>query len=96
MEFLAVIILAVGIAFTGCAETKPEAPKLPILETTIIEKKEILENESPLLSKPKIAKIKIEPYIDTDGDYHEASNIHIRIEEAKFIEDKKYFSINKD
>jgi type IV conjugative transfer system lipoprotein TraV len=49
---------------------------------------------NPLLSKPKIAKIKIESYIDTDGDYHEPSTIHMIIKESRFIEEKKHFSIH--
>ncbi|MCK9473674.1 TraV family lipoprotein [Sulfurimonas sp.] len=50
---------------------------------------------NPLLSKPKIAKIKIKSYIDTDGDYHEPSTIHMIIKESRFIEEKKYFSIHE-
>lgn len=94
MEFFIVMILAVGITFTGCAETKLEVPEVQNLETKIVEKK--VDNESPLLSKPKIAKIEIESYIDSDGDYHEASKLHLKIIESAFLEDKKYFSINKE
>jgi len=94
MEFFTVIILAVGFAFAGCAETKLEVPEVQNLETKIVEKK--VDNESPLLTKPKIAKIKIESYIDSEGDYHEASKLHLKIVESAFVEDKKYFSINKE
>lgn len=94
MEFFTVIILAVGFAFAGCAETKLEVPEVQNLETKIVEKK--VDNKSPLLTKPKIAKIKIESYIDSEGDYHEASKLHLKIVESAFAEDKKYFSINKE
>lgn len=49
---------------------------------------------SPLLAPPKISKITINGYIDTDGDYHEKEIIHLKVEDAKFVENKKYFSIN--
>jgi hypothetical protein len=94
MEFFTVIILAVGLGFAGCAETKLDVPEVQNLETKIVEKK--VDNESPLLTKPKIAKIKIESYIDSDGDYHESSKLHLKIIESAFTEDKKYFSINKE
>lgn len=94
MEFFTVIILAFGLGFAGCAETKPEVPEVQNLETKIIEKK--VDNGSPLLTKPKIAKIEIKSYIDSEGDYHEASKLHLKIQESAFTEDKKYFSINKE
>lgn len=49
---------------------------------------------SPLLAPPKISKITIIGYIDTDGDYHEKEIIHLKVEDSKFLENKKYFSIN--
>jgi len=94
MGFFTVVILLVGIAFAGCAENKLEVPEVQNLEVKIVEKK--VDSESPLLTKPKIAKIKIESYIDSDGDYHEASRLHLKIQESAFAEDKKYFSINKE
>jgi len=51
---------------------------------------------NPLLTKPKIAKIKIQNYIDKDGDYHEPSTVHMIIRESSFMENKKYFSIDKE
>lgn len=94
MEFFTIIILVVGLGFAGCAENKLEVPEVQNLEPKTIEKK--VDNESPLLTKPKIAKIKIESYIDSEGDYHEASKLHLKIQESAFTEDKKYFSINKE
>lgn len=94
MEFFTIIILVVGLGFAGCAENKLEVPEVHNLEPKTIEKK--VDNESPLLTKPKIAKIKIESYIDSEGDYHEASKLHLKIQESAFAEDKKYFSINKE
>lgn len=49
---------------------------------------------SPLLAPPKISKMTINGYIDTDGDYHEKEIIHLKVGDAKFVENKKYFSIN--
>lgn len=94
MEFFTIIILVVGLGFAGCAENKLEVPEVQNLEPKTIEKK--VDSESPLLTKPKIAKIKIESYIDSEGDYHEASKLHLKIQESAFSEDKKYFSINKE
>ncbi len=52
--------------------------------------------DNPLLSKPKIATIKIFSYVDKDGNYHEDSVIHTKIESSNFIENKKYFTINNE
>lgn len=54
------------------------------------------DNKSPLLTQPKVAKIIVEPYIDSDGDYHEEQKVHIKIEAAKFVDNPKLFSINEN
>jgi hypothetical protein len=66
----------------------------PVVDGTTLYVEKI--DNSPLLTKPKIAKITINPYIDSDGDYHEKKVIHTKIVDSKLIENKKYFSINKE
>ncbi len=51
---------------------------------------------SPLLAPPKVAKMKVESYIDSDGDYHEIQKIHIKIEAARFVDNPKMFTINEN
>ncbi|MFA6137441.1 MAG: TraV family lipoprotein [Sulfurimonas sp.] len=92
MFFLSSVI----VIFSGCAVKNVEK-KVDINETLPppLHTEKVQMEDNPLLSKPKIAKVKIQSYIDADGDYREASTLHLKIEESKFI-DKKHFSINKD
>lgn len=63
--------------------------------TSLLNQKKKQEEISPLLAPPKIAKVKMKKYIDADGDFHEPSILHLKIEDARFVEDKKYFTINE-
>lgn len=62
--------------------------------TSLLNQKKKYQDTSPLLAPPKISKMTINGYIDTDGDYHEKEIIHLKVEDGKFVENKKYFSIN--
>lgn len=99
-------LLVLVTIFSGCTTTKNNTYQSDVIKKLANNEKPIVDgstslyqeeiDNSPLLTKPKIAKITIKPYIDSDGDYHEKKVIHTKIVDSKLIENKKYFSINKE
>ena len=96
-------------SFVGCTVNVNDAPKgekfnSPIIKNLINDSNitgagevsllGVDTDENPLLAKPKVAKINIYRHIDSDGDFHESSSVHIVVEKSKFIENRKLFSIN--
>ncbi len=73
--------------------TSKETFKSNILNNLVDE--DNYKEEIPLYQKPKIAKMVVTGYLDTDGDWHKQEEIFMKIEKAKFIIPKNRFSIDR-